>query len=142
MADRDRFEFIPHTADVAVVVQGESLQRVFENAALALFDVITDTDLVRDVVSLYVEVRSTDLESLFVDWLNELLFLSESEEKLFCRFEVLDLAETHIYAVVWGESVHRPRHRIKAGVKAVTYHDLEIKRGDDGSWMARVVFDV
>lgn len=137
----DRFEFVPHTADVAVVVRGESLEEVFENGASALFTVLADPSRVRDAEPLHVEIQSPDLESLFVDWLNELLFLFESQGKLFCRFEVRELAENRLRAEVWGEAVDRSRHRIKTGVKAVTYHDLEIRRVDSG-WRAKVVFDV
>ena len=135
------FEFLPHTADVAVVARGESLRELFEHAGLALFSLLTDVEGVRDRTSTQVEIQSPDRESLLVDWLNELLYLFDCEGKLFCRFTVSELGESSLKAEVRGERIDPGRHRIKMGVKAVTYHDLEIKRSDDG-WMARMVFDV
>ncbi len=141
MSELRGFEFLPHTADVAVVARGESLRELFEHAALALFSLLTDVEEVRDRTSMQVEIQSPDRESLLVDWLNELLYLFDAEGKLFCRFAVSELGESYLKADVGGENVDPGRHRIKMGVKAVTYHDLEIKRSDNG-WMARMVFDV
>lgn len=141
MVDRERFQFLPHTADVAALVRGESLQELFANGALALFTILTDPSQVRDTVSVQVDIEAPELESLFVDWLNELLFLFECEGMLYSRLEVRELTEGRLRGEVWGEKLDRSRHRVKAGVKAVTYHDLEVGRAG-GEWMAKVVFDV
>lgn len=137
----ERFQFLSHTADVAVLVRGESLRELFDNGALALFTVLTDPSRVRDVLSVQIDIEAPDLESLFVDWLNELLFLFESEGMLYSRLELRELVEGRLRGVIWGEKLDRSLHRVKTGVKAVTYHELEVERAD-GEWTAKVVFDV
>lgn len=137
----DRFEFLPHTADVAVLVRGESLPALFENAAAALFALMVDLECVQERTSRDVELRSADLEGLLVDWLNELLFLFETERMLFRRFQVRELDTSQLRATAWGEGLDLSRHRVRTSVKAATYHGLEIERVG-GLYTARMVFDV
>jgi len=41
------FRFLEHTADVYVAAYGETLAEAFENAALAMFETMTDTENVK-----------------------------------------------------------------------------------------------
>ena len=59
-----RFEFLPHTADVYIAAYGRTLEEAFANAALAMFEVMTDTSRVEPRVSKRVRVEGFDLESL------------------------------------------------------------------------------
>ncbi len=136
-----RFHFLDHTADVAVVAYGADLPETFASAARALFEVMADLGNVRETESREVEVSSGDVESLLVDWLNELLFLFDTEQLLLYRFQVHSVQGNALRATVYGERVDPGRHRIKTGIKAVTYHMLEVKCDATGC-RARVVFDV
>lgn len=141
MEEEEKFQFLPHTADVAVLVRGKDLQELFANGARALYSVLTDPSQVRDTVSIQVDIEAPELGSLFVDWLNELLYLFECEGMLYSRLEARELSENRLRGVIWGEKLDASRHRVKTGVKAATYHDLKIER-IDGEWIARVVLDV
>ncbi|MGI5837471.1 MAG: archease [Chloroflexota bacterium] len=141
MEKAEKFQFLPHTADVAVLVRGKSLQDLFANGALALYSVLIDPSQVRDTVSMEIDIEAPELESLFVDWLNELLFLFECEGMLYSRLDLRELSESRLRGVIWGEKLDASRHRVKTGVKAATYHDLEVGRVGD-EWLARVVLDV
>ncbi|MFQ6106467.1 MAG: archease [Thermoplasmata archaeon] len=119
------FEFIDHTADVAVKAYGKDLNEIFENAALGMFNVMTDTSTVRSVGEYKVEVESNNLEGLMVDWLSELLFLFDTQEVFLSEFDV-EIEGNKLTASVRGEKMDKERHPLKSDVKAATYHMLEI----------------
>ena len=73
------YELIDHTADIAIKAYGKSLSEAFENAAKAMFDIITDSSEIESVGQYDVELEAPDLEQLLVDWLSELLFIHSSQ---------------------------------------------------------------
>ncbi len=123
------FEIMEHTADVGIRATGDTLAEAFANAARGMFSVITDLDTVQRRESRQVEVTSPDVETLLVDWLNELVYLFDVESILFADFAVEIQGEWHLTATCTGERVDRQRHTIKTGVKAATYHALEVRQG-------------
>ncbi len=134
------FKILDHTADVGIIAYGVDLKQAFANAARGMFSLITELKNVRGVLRREVSVSATDMESLLVEWLNELIYLFDTENFLGKRFEINELDSTHLKAIVYGEKVDRTRHHIKIGIKATTYHMLEIKH--NGSYQARVIFDI
>jgi SHS2 domain-containing protein len=136
-----RYETFDHTADLGVRVLGRTCEEVFTNAAYALFDLLTDLNYVRENLSYNLRVEAADREELLVRWLSELLFLCESEGYLFKKFSLSHLDRTSLQAVACGEAFDLSRHKFKMEIKAVTYHQVEIKK-KDGRWEARVIFDI
>jgi len=136
------FEIIDHTADVGVVAYGADLGQVFSNAARALFSLITELDLVKEVLRRDIELEAPDEESLLIEWLNELIYLFDTENILFKRFEVSVLNGNRLKARGYGEKVDGFRHRLKTGVKAATYHMLSVSRDKDKGYRAQVIFDI
>lgn len=134
-----RFDVVEHTADTGIVAYGADLKEAFANAAYAMFTLIADLEGVREDVRRPVKVESEDLEGLLVDWLNELLYVFEVERTIFRRFEISELSNTGLKAEVCGETMDPPRHRLRSGVKAATYHMLNIDR--DHEYSVRVIFD-
>jgi SHS2 domain-containing protein len=126
----ERFEFLEHTADAYVAAYGENLREAFESAALAMFEVMTEVKKVKPLVEDHVEVRATDESALLYSWLEALLVKFDVKGLLFSRFKVLELEETsdglRLKAKVWGERFDPRRHPQKVGVKAITYHRMEI----------------
>ena len=125
-----KFEFLEHTADVYIRAHGKTLEEAFENAALAMFEVMTDTDKVSPDVEDSVEVEAEDEFALLYSWLEALLVKFETKNMLYSKFEVSSIAETpegfKIKAAVWGEKFNAEKHMQRVGVKAVTYHRMEI----------------
>lgn len=136
-----KFEFIDHTADIGFVVYGEDLKRLFENAGEAFFTVITDLEKVKRKTERRIEIGGESLERLMVDWLNELLYLHEVENLLFSQFEVESVGEEGLKARVKGEAFEEERHPIKTEVKAVTFHQIQVKQ-EDNLWRAQVILDL
>jgi len=134
------FEIIEHTADVGIIARGATLSQTFANAARALFSIITELENVAEVLHRDIELVASDQESLLVAWLNEFIYLFDTENILFKRFEISELNNTRLKARSYGEKVDKSKHELKTGVKAATYHMLRIDK-DDG-WQAQVLFDI
>jgi SHS2 domain-containing protein len=135
------YEFLDHTGDLGIRVWAADVTGVFQEAARALFDIITDIDKVEVHVNRKVMVEASTLEELLVAWLNELLYLYEVKGLLFCDFALIEINKGSVRGVARGEEFDEGRHAIKTSIKAVTYHQLEIKE-KDGRWQARVIFDI
>lgn len=125
-----KFEFLEHTADVYVAAHGKTLEEAFENAALAMFEVMTDTDKVSAAVKDNVEVEAEDEFALLYSWLEALLINFEIKNMVYSQFQIAGIEETkegfRIKATIWGEKFNAEKHTQKVGVKAVTYHRMEI----------------
>ncbi|MFZ8794378.1 MAG: archease, partial [Acidilobaceae archaeon] len=67
------FEHLEHTADVLIEARGSSLSEAFETAALATYEVMTDTSMVEPKVKIEVEVEGYDLFNLLYRWIEELI---------------------------------------------------------------------
>jgi len=133
------YEELDHTADLCLRVRGASLQEFFVHAAQGMFSLmrfvrIREGDPVRERFQL----QAPDTETLLVDWLSELLFLSEEREALFQSFHFSELTPGRLEAVVEGRDGYLPQR----GIKAVTFFDLRIQRSSDNVYEAMITFDV
>jgi len=144
-----RFEVIDHTADIGIAAYGADLKEAFANAAYALFSLMIDLEGVGDTICYDVEVTAEDRAELLVAWLNELIYLSEVENVLFKRFEIGELDETRLRASCCGEKIDPARHKMKVGVKAATYHMLQVKEEcvegvgeSERGFRVQVLFDI
>ncbi len=135
------FELIEHTADVGIIAYGKGMSEAFANSARGMFSLITGLDSIRESLSRIVKVKAPDRESLLVAWLDELIYLFDTEHLLFKRFQLKVAAdEKSLTAQCYGEKVDLARHELKLGIKAATYHMLSVVN-DDG-YKAQVIFDI
>lgn len=137
------FEFIEHTADIAARLQGDTVGALFEAAAAALTDAITDPAAIRRTESFTVTLDASDLDILLVDWLEELLYKFETDGVLVGESVVAIQSGDRVIlnAHIRGERRDEARHPIKVLVKAVTFHGLHVAKTDSG-YEATVVFDI
>ncbi len=134
------FEIFEHTADTGIIAYGKDLRQAFANAARGLFSLITELETVKEVLERDIEVSAADRDSLLVAWLNELIYIFDTEYILFKRFDIIRLGQRHLVARGYGEKVDRARHELKTGVKAATYHMLAVEQKD--GWRLQVLFDI
>ncbi|MBO4302949.1 archease [Methanosarcinaceae archaeon] len=146
MKEERRFRYLDHIADTRFIAYGKTTEEVFENSALAMFNVIADVSSVGSAVSFPVELTSPDIESLMVDWLSELLFLFDAEGTLLAHFSIAKIVKNEdgsrsLEAEVSGEPVDPSVHDMRTEVKAVTYNGLRVEKTEDGM-EAEVVLDL
>jgi SHS2 domain-containing protein len=131
------FEEVSHTADRAFRVTGRDMAALLENAARAMqalegLPPLTEASATREI-----EVEGIDRKTLLVNWLNETLFL-EQAHGLFCAgFQIYELENHHVRArVETREAERRLTH-----IKAVTFHNLKVRKTSEGL-EAEIVVDV
>lgn len=137
-----KYEFFEHTADVGIKAYGKNPNEMFRNAALAMFDIISDTKSVKNVGEYKIELVADNLEMLLVDFLSELIYIFDTQHILLGKFEVDISKKNDGYSLsvnAFGEEFDSKRHRLGKEIKAVTYHMLEVneKRG-----YLKVLFDI
>jgi SHS2 domain-containing protein len=135
------FEIIDHTADIGIVAYGADIKQVFANAALGLFNLMADLDNLKEDVKRDIELSAEDVEVLLVEWLNELIYISEVEHIIFKRFEINELSNTQLKATCFGEKIKPGQHRLKREIKAATYHMLRLNK-EDGGYKVQIIFDI
>jgi SHS2 domain-containing protein len=145
MSGRKGFEFLEHTADVYVAAYGRDLAEAFENAAVAMFEVMTEVERVSAKARDTVEVHGEDEFALLYNWLEALLVKFETTGMLYSWFKISELNRTSdgfiLKAEIWGEAFNPEKHPQKVGVKAVTYHRMEIIKEPDKVTL-RFILDV
>jgi len=128
------------TADVAIEATGKNLEEAFAEAALAMFEVQTNTKKVKPLVSKKVSIKSEDKKSLLFDWLSRLIYLRDVEKMFFSKFDV-KINKLKLDAKIYGEKINRKKHEIKIEVKGVSYTQMKIEEKPN-KCKIRVVLDV
>ncbi|BDC19358.1 archease [Acidianus sp. HS-5] len=124
-----KFEFFDNTADVGIRAYGETLEEAFENSALAVFEVMTDTSKVDPREERKISIDGTDLENLLYRWIESLLVFYDSELMLFSKFKVkIDQNNMRLEGEAWGEKFNEEKHERRTLVKAMTYSLMSINK--------------
>jgi len=137
MGAEHRFE--EHTGEVRLVLSASTLEELFAEAGRALAE-LTLGELPASSTpgpEQRIAVRGRDRAALLVEWLNELIFRSETTKQVFTRLRVDRVGANEMQAAVAGVSPEG----LRTQVKAATLHGLSLEnRG--GAWQASVVLDV
>jgi SHS2 domain-containing protein len=122
-------------------VFGENEKDLFQNAALAMFDLIADYEKSDGLTKVRIQIAGDDWPDLMVNWLRELLYLFNGKEKLIQSVQIDSIVENKIVANVTCDAFASEYHSLKNEVKAVTYHQIQVGQKDHG-WEAVIIFDV
>jgi SHS2 domain-containing protein len=145
MVEKKRFEFLEHTADAYVAAYGKDMTEAFENAALAMFEVMTEAEKISPTSEDRVEVEGQDEYALLYSWLEALLVKAEINGMLYSKFDISYMERSSrgfsLSAKIWGEKFDARKHLQKVGVKAITYHRMEIIR-EKGKVTLRFILDI
>jgi len=133
----DKFKFFEHTADAKFQAFGKTLDKAFENAALAMFNVMYKGK-VKKTGKYKIKVKGSDKESLLYNFLEELLFLLDTKS-FFLSSAKVKIRDNMLEAEVSGDSAKN--YKVMTDVKAVTYNEMFVKYEKD-MWICQVVVDV
>jgi SHS2 domain-containing protein len=135
IAPEKGFRFLDHMGDAYIEVYGLSLEEAFQNASLAMFEVMTDTSKVEPKIKESVKVEGRDLKSLLYSWLESLLVKFDVNNRLYSKFFVEKIkfgnSQFTLEATIFGEDFKPGKHVAKTEVKAVTFHLMEIERSEN-----------
>jgi SHS2 domain-containing protein len=141
------FTVFDHTADVGLDVRGESLQDLLATSARGTFtqmleDWPEEVETEELIESSPPQGMEGDLGELLVDWLQELLYRFETRRLVPLRYDFEQVGDHGVRAnVSFGQFV-AGRHRTRVEIKAVTYHQLQVRQESDGTWSARFILDI
>ena len=144
---RSGFKRIDHLSDTGIEFYGNKLEKLFENAAVGMFSIITDIESVigKDKINVNIITDYNDLEDLLILWLEKIIYHFETADMVFAVFKVDSVKRSgqgyKLEAEIMGEKFDSSRHKIKIGIKAPTYHQLKIKNNGQ-KWWGRVIFDI
>ncbi|MAG19945.1 archease [archaeon] len=134
-----KFKFIEDlTSDVMFEAYGKNEKELFENSALALFNVICRVKKVKNKKKVKIKVKGEDLKDLMFNWLQELIALVDVKEMFFSKFKILKISENKLEAEVYGEEI-KPENG-ETVVKAISYYKFELEKKKN--WKVRVVMDI
>jgi len=141
MNREEKIKYIEHPSDVGFEVYGDTLEELYANAAIAMYSLMTDIDEIEADVERAIELKAEDFQSLMFDWLDELIFLFDSESLVMKKFDIA-VNETNfsICGNCKGGKYDPSTHVSGIIIKAVTYNMMQIKKNE--VWKARVVLDV
>ncbi len=135
------YETFEHTADLGLRVRADDLNTLFAEAGRGFCSILVDNpEQVRAEREIRIEIEGMEQEYLFFDWLNELLFLFETQQLLLMDFTV-EIGPNGLTATARGEPVDHQRHQLAHEIKAITYHQLKVEQTAD-SWQAEVIVDI
>lgn len=137
----NRQTFLPHTADVRLKIEADSLEELFAGALQGMGNLLREGSCrggFTGKLSQELSVSSTDLAGLLIDFLSQALLLSQEQKAVFCRLAVDHLDDTSLRGRLQGRYVDG----FDEDIKAVTYHQAQVRRQAGGTWETVVVFDI
>ncbi len=133
-----KYEILNHSADLKIRVFGKMKEELFLNALLGMMDALRPKiSIDKKTKSRIVKIKSPDQKSLLVDFLNEALYLSQVNKEAYTKVQFKIFSDNELGGLLNGKKVER----FNEDIKAVTYHNLEIKTVQ-GHWEAIILFDV
>lgn len=136
------------TADVAVEVNAKTLNQLFTDAGMAVAEQSANPKTVKPKIKKEVTLKETILEKLFFNFIEELIFIKDSDAMVFNKFKVDVKQKTKegkkeyaLHAVVYGDKINQKTQELHTDVKAITLHLFEIKKAQKG-WKAFFILDI
>ncbi len=131
-----KYEILEHKADLKIRVFGKTKEELFLNAVLAMEEGLRPENKEQRTENRNIKVKSDNLETLLVDFLSEVLYLVQVNKEIYINIEFNKFSDSEIEAELSGQKVER----FGEDIKAVTYHNLEIKQNK--TWQATILFDI
>jgi protein archease len=139
------YEYLDHQADLGIRGIGTTPEEALSQGAQAMLAAMANTEHVQESTSLAQCCRAPDIASLFVEWLNELLYQREVNDILFASAHVVclehDNREWILKGIATGEPLDLNKHEIYTEIKAATYFGLAY-RCEAGHYVIQCVVDV
>ena len=132
-----KYEILEHKADLKIRVFGKTKEELFENAMTGMFEGAGYQGEGKEIKK-EIKISSLDLSSLLVDFLSEVSYLSEVNRQVYHQIQFKKFLDKEIKGILLGKKLKR----IGVVIKGVTYHDLDVRQIEDGSWETTILFDI
>jgi len=133
------YKILEHTADVRMIVQADSLEKLFSEAVLGMMKIIEPkVDNKKEVIQRTIALEAVDATALLIDFLNEVLLATYIHKEVYNEVIFKRLSERSLEATLCGVIASS----LGEDIKAVTYHEAEVKKKKDGIWETMLIFDI
>ncbi len=133
------FQIIEHTSDIRLKLTADTYAELFLAALEGMNSVIKgEANFISVEPQLTVELKSLDISALLVEFLSEILLLSEKNKCLYFITEITELTDNKINCTVNG---FHPE-AFAEDIKAVTYTEVNIIKNSSGLYETNLVFDI
>ncbi len=136
------FTLIEHTADAGIQVEACSLKDLFHTAAQGMIHLVCPHGRTAQTEIHSITVCGEDPAELLVNWLSELNYLFQVEQFLFAELHHFEIISNRLSTTVGGERIDPLRHPLRAEIKGVTYHKMNVEQITPGKWHALLYFDL
>ena len=134
------YQTIDHTADIGIAVQADNVETLFTEAARALSELIFGKRAFAATETVTLAVKGSDWPDLMINWLRELLFLWNGDNRIIGPVTILKIEPFTVEAAVPVDNTPCDPRDIFNEIKAVTYHQIQAEKQASG-WWARIIFD-
>ena len=134
------FRFLDHPSETLVELAAATMEEVFQEAALALFEVMTDTSVIHNEIEFEISLEADNREVLLIEWLNKLIVIHEVEHVFLAHFDVAIHEKYKLKALAGGERISENQEK-RSHVKSATFGSFEWLERPDGHTV-RLVLDV
>lgn len=133
-------------ADIAYEAYGKDLNELFENSALAIFELSAEIKTIEPKKKLKIKLENKKLDNLLYDFLSEILFLKDSKYMVFRNVKVKinennKTKKIKLKSILEGDTINSEKQHLENDIKAVTMHMFELKKTNNG-YKARIVVDI
>ena len=141
-----KYEYLEHPADIQLHAWGANLSEALENLIIAMYGYMAEEiDRVERIYSMDFEASGSDDQTFVYNTLDELLYNFNAEPFFIgrvVRVQTIDEEKHSVKLRAWGDSFSLKKHGAGTEIKAITYSNMQINRGDDGSCDIYVVVDI
>jgi SHS2 domain-containing protein len=146
------FEYEDHTADIKIIGHGNTPKRAIEAAVLGVANLMYDLEKVEKKQTIEVKFNVNDILDVLYYSVKKFLDIFYID-----KIAIRDLRVKHLRKIkvkenksfywsvdisFFGEKYNKEKHGFKKEVKAVTYHEIDLKRITKAHWIAEIIVDV
>jgi SHS2 domain-containing protein len=128
------FRYLDHVTDAIVEAYGSSLDEAFENSAKGLVNTMIDLEQITPDQEYEIVAKGYDVKSLLYDWLEKVMLGLLIYNIALSDFKVKiskNNGDYFLKGIAKGEVLDLKKHHYKIEIKAVTYHEMEIKQTEN-----------
>ncbi len=133
-----KHEVLEHKADLKIRAFGKTKEELFKNMLLGMAESQKPEIKSKEKTKREIKIKSLDLSALLIDFLNEVLYLSQVNKEAYLDFKFKKFKDDELEGELIGQKVDKFREDIKAA----TFHNLEVKQTENRNWEGTVLFDI
>jgi SHS2 domain-containing protein len=138
-----RYEHLEHTADIKFKAYGKSLEELFTNILKACTNILTDVNNIKPKSQTNINLKAKKIETLAYDFIEELLFLIDTEGLIFNNFQDITITQTKDEFILDGTLIgdHYNNYEINGDIKAATYNEMKLIK-ESNNYEITIVVDI